>query len=68
MEKGQNCKFGYKIVISVKNLKFILWISNGETNFIVGIVSQNLAGMSNFVQFRDSRNLHVFRGIAVRVP
>ena len=23
-EKGQNCNFGYKIVISVKNLEFIL--------------------------------------------
>ena len=24
MEKGQNCNFGYEIVISVKNMKFIL--------------------------------------------
>ena len=32
----------------------------------VGIVSQNLASTSNFVEFRDSRNLHVFRGIAFR--
>ena len=30
--------------------------------FTVGIVSQNLATTSNFVKFRNSRNLHVFRG------
>ena len=68
MEKGQNRNFDYKIVISVKNSKFILWISNDETDFTVGIVSRNLVSTSNFVEFRDSRNLHVFRGIAVRVP
>ena len=59
--------FGYKIVISIKNPEFILWISDDETDFTVGIVSQNLASTSNFVEFRDSRNLHVFRCIAVRV-
>ena len=32
-------------------------------DFTVGIVSQNLASMSNFVEFRNNRNLHVFRGI-----
>ena len=31
-------------------------------DLIVGIVSRNLAITSNFVEFRDSRNLHVFRG------
>ena len=31
-------------------------------DFTVGIVSRNLATMSNFVQFRDRRNLHVFQG------
>ena len=31
-------------------------------DFAVGIVSQNLATMSNFVEFRDSQDLHVFRG------
>ena len=31
-------------------------------DFTVGIVSRNLATTSNFVEFRDSRNLHVFRG------
>ena len=66
--KGQNRNFGYKIVISVKNSKFILWISDDETDFTVGIVSRNLASTLNFVEFRDSRNLHVFRGIAFRVP
>ena len=68
LEKWQNRNFSYKIVISVKNPKFILWISNDETDFTIGIVSRNLASMSNFVEFRDSQNLHVFRGIAVRVP
>ena len=68
LEKGQNSYFGYKIVISVKNLKFILWISDDETDFTVGIVSRNLASMLNFVEFRDSWNLHVFRGIAFWVP
>ena len=31
-------------------------------DFTVGIISRNLASTSNFVEFRDSRNLHVFRG------
>ena len=39
MEKWQNRNFGYKIVISVKNPKFIIWILDDETNFTVGIVS-----------------------------
>ena len=30
-------------------------------DFTVGIVSRNLATTSNFVEFRDSRNLYVFR-------
>ena len=37
-------------------------------DFTVGIVSQNLANTYNFVEFRDSRNLHVFRDIAISVP
>ena len=57
-----------KIVISVKNPKFILWISDDETDFTVGIVSRNLDTTSNFVEFRDSRSWHVFRGIAFMVP
>ena len=68
LEKGQNRNFGYKIVISIKNTKFILWILDDEMDFTVGIVSRNLASMSNFVEFWDSRNLHVLQGIAVRVP
>ena len=56
-----------KIVISVKNPKFILYISDDETDFTVGIVSRNLAITSNSVKFRDSQNLHVFRGIEYRV-
>ena len=36
-------------------------------NCTVGIVSQNLASTAIFVEFRDNQNLHVFRGIAVRV-
>ena len=60
--KRANCN------LDKKNPKFILWILDDETNFTVGIVSQNLASTSNFVEFRDSRNLHVFRGIAYRVP
>ena len=67
MDKGQNRNFGYKIVISVKNPKFILWISDDETDFTFGIVSRNLASTSNFVEFRDSRSWHVFRGIAFLV-
>ena len=51
LEKGQNRNFGYKIVISVKYLKFILWISDDETDFTVGIVSRNLASTSNFIEF-----------------
>ena len=43
LEKRKNRNFGYKILISVKNPKFILWISDDETDFIVGILSLNLA-------------------------
>ena len=43
IEKWQNRNFDYKIVISVKNLEFILSISDDETDFTVGIVSRNLA-------------------------
>ena len=57
-----------KIVISVKNLKFILWISDDELDLTIRIISRNLYTTSNFVEFRDSRNLHVFRGILFRVP
>ena len=49
-EKSKFLKKG-KIVILVKNLKFILWISDDETDFTVGIVSRNLATASNFVEF-----------------
>ena len=57
-----------KSVISVKNMKFILWISDDETDFTVIIVSRNLASTLNFVEFRDSRSWHIFRGIVFRVP
>ena len=30
-------------------------------DFIVGIVSRNLATTSNFIEFRNSHNFHVFR-------
>ena len=43
LEKGQNRNFDYKIVISVKNPKFILYISDEEMDCIFGIVSRNLA-------------------------
>ena len=43
LEKGQNRNFGYKIVILVKNPEFILYISDDETDFTVGIISRNLA-------------------------
>ena len=36
-------------------------------DFTVGIVSQNLVTTSIFVEFGDSRNLHVFRGNERRV-
>ena len=35
-------------MISVKNLEFILYILDEETDFTVGIVSRNLASTSNF--------------------
>ena len=31
-------------------------------DFTVGIALRNLASTSNFIKFRDSRNLHVFQG------
>ena len=34
-------------------------------DFTVGIVSRNLATTSNFFEFRDSQNLHVFRGPSI---
>ena len=43
LEKWQNRNFDYKIIISAKNPKFILYISDDETNRTVGIVSRNLA-------------------------
>ena len=67
-EKNPNFSKRAKIVISIKNPKFILWISDDQTDFTIGIISQNLATTSNFVEFRDSRNLHVFRDIEFRVP
>ena len=57
-----------KTVISVKNPKFILYISDDKMDFIVGIISRNLATTSNLIEFRDSRNLHVFRGREFWVP
>ena len=47
------------IPIKIRN-KFL--ISDDETDFTVGIVSRNLATMSNFVEFLDNRDLNVFRG------
>ena len=60
LKKWQNRNFG-------KNLKFFQ-ISDDEMDFTVRIVSRNLATTSNFVEFRDSQNLHVFRGTEYRVP
>ena len=34
-------------------------------DFTVGIVSRNLVNMSNFVQFRDSRNFTFFKAPGV---
>ena len=31
-------------------------------DFTVGIVSRNLATTSNFVEFQDIQNLHIFQG------
>ena len=47
------------MLISVKIRNFF-YNSYDETDFIVGIVSQNLATMSNFVEFRDSKNFMSF--------
>ena len=44
-KNGKTVIFDYKIDISVKNPEFILWISDDETDFTVGIVSRNLATM-----------------------
>ena len=38
------------------------FLKNGKIVILVKIVSRNLATTSNFVEFRDSRNLHVFLG------
>ena len=35
-------------------------------DFTVGIVSQNLATTSNFIEFRDSRNFIFFEALGVR--
>ena len=34
-------------------------------DFTVGIISRNLATTSNLVEFRDSRNFHVFEATGV---
>ena len=34
-------------------------------DFTVGIVSESLATMSNFVEFRDNRKFHVFEATGV---
>ena len=57
-----------KIVISVKIQISFPRSRMTKMDFTVGIVSQNLANTSNFLEFRDSRNLHVFRGTEYRVP
>ena len=63
LEKWQNRNFGYEIVISVKNPKFILYISDDETDCTVGIASRNLASTLNFVEFRDSRSDTFFKAL-----
>ena len=50
-----------KMVILVKIQNFFRYRMTKQT-FFVGIVSRNLATPSNFVEFRDNKNLHVFRG------
>ena len=35
-------------------------------DFIVGIVSRNLANKSNFIEFRDSRNFTFFEASGVK--
>ena len=40
-------------------------ISDDKMDFTVGIVSRNLATMSNFVEFRDSRNCTFFEETSV---
>ena len=57
-----------KLVILVKFQKFILYISDDKMDFTIGIILQNLVTTLNFVEFRDSRHLHVFGGIEFRVP
>ena len=38
------------------------YMLDDEMDFTVVIILLNLATTSNFVEFRDNRNLHVFRG------
>ena len=48
------------MVISIKiQNKFL--VLDDETGFIVEIVSQNLAMMLNFIEFRDSQNFTFFK-------
>ena len=52
------------MVISVKNPEFF-YISDDETDFTVGIVSQNIANTLNFVEFRGNRNFTFFEAMGV---
>ena len=52
MRKGRTVNFGQN--------PEIFKISDDETDFTVGIVSQNLATTSNFVEFQNSRNFTFF--------
>ena len=54
LEKGQNRNFGYKIVISVKNPNFILWISDDETDCTI-VISSNSEIVGIYTFFEASR-------------
>ena len=53
------------VIVHVENLN-ILYISDDETDFTVGIVSQNLVTQSNFVGFQNSQNFTFFKATGVR--
>ena len=64
--ENSNFLKNYKIVISVKIQNFsrslmTKWITPLESSHEI------LANKSNFIEFRDSRNLHVFQGTMYRV-
>ena len=55
------------VILSLLKILENFYISDDETDITVGILSRNLATLSNFVRFRDSRNFYEIRGNGSRV-